>query len=40
MTANLFAFWAMARYSEGDTSGALDYADEGHCTVTLTDWVG
>ncbi|MFD7057208.1 hypothetical protein ACFWBS_55935 [Streptomyces mirabilis] len=28
MTANLFAFWAMARYSEGDTSGALDYAHE------------
>lgn len=28
VTANLFAFWAMARYSEGDTSGALDYAEE------------
>ncbi|MEV7427055.1 MULTISPECIES: transcriptional regulator [unclassified Streptomyces] len=28
VTANLFAFWAMARYSDHDTSGALDYADE------------
>lgn len=28
VAANLFAFWAMARYSDGDTSGALDYVDE------------
>lgn len=28
VTANLFAFWAMARYSDGDTPGALDYAEE------------
>ncbi|MFE0472515.1 transcriptional regulator [Streptomyces sp. NPDC058947] len=27
-TANLFTFWAMARYSDNDTSGALDYAQE------------
>ncbi|GHI98014.1 hypothetical protein TPA0905_74850 [Streptomyces olivaceus] len=26
--ANVFAFWAMARYSQGDTSGALDYSEE------------
>ncbi|MFD5745953.1 transcriptional regulator [Streptomyces sp. NPDC127033] len=28
VTANLFAFWAMARYSDGDTAGALDYVEE------------
>jgi tetratricopeptide (TPR) repeat protein len=28
VTANLFNFWAMVRYSDGDTSGALDYAEE------------
>ena len=27
VTANVLAFWAMARYSDGDTSGALAYAD-------------
>lgn len=28
VAANLFAFWAMARYSEGDIFGALDYVNE------------
>ncbi|WP_217236458.1 hypothetical protein [Streptomyces sp. AC555_RSS877] len=28
MQANVFAFWSMARYSDGDISGALSYTEE------------
>lgn len=36
-TANLFAFWSMARYSEGDTSGALACTEEALKNARRTD---